>query len=129
MAESIAQQKIARLIQREMSEWITLKRHFGKGAFLTVSLVRLTADMGIAKVYVSVLPEDQLEAVVGELNALAWEARKDISARLRNKMRKMPELAFYGDDTPQEAAKIDDLFRKIQEEEIRKGFHNTTEEV
>ncbi len=129
MAESIAQQKIARLIQRELSEWITLKKNFGQGAFLTVSLVRITADLGIAKIYVSVLPENQLVEVVESLNGMAWEARKDVSAKIRNKVRKIPEFAFYGDDTPQEAAKIEALFKKIEEKDSHKGASESNEDA
>jgi len=116
--ETIVQKKIGKLVQVELS--IILQREaWIKNALITLSVVRMTRDLEIAKIYVSVLPETMHQEVVDFLNKNNWEARKLLSARLKNQLRKMPEIRFFVDDSLAEAAEIEKLISSlnIQKEE------------
>jgi len=112
MEESIVQKKLAKLIQKEVSD-IVMQGKYLQGVMLTVSLVRVTADLSLAKIYVSCFPDQRLEEAATQLNESAWEIRKGLASRIKNKVRKIPELRFYADDTLQEVEKIEELLDKI----------------
>jgi ribosome-binding factor A len=113
MSETVVQKKISRLVQKELSEIIRLGSSYSMGTMVTISIVRITADLGLAKVYVSVFPEDKLLPVVDHLNANVWEIRKSLAQRIRNKLRKMPEVAFYADDTLQEVERMEKILKDL----------------
>jgi ribosome-binding factor A len=116
MGESIVQKKLGKLIQQELSEILGFKSGFLPQGLLTVSQVRVTADLGLAKVYVSFLPDSQLEAAAHALNEHSWEIRKQLAARIRNKVRKIPELNFYADDSYREADRINRMLDEVMQE-------------
>lgn len=113
MSESIVQKKLAKLILQQLGEIIRLTFEGGAGAMITLSQVRVTADLSLAKVYVSVLPDRRLEEMAEALNADAWRLRKELAGRIRNKVRKIPDLRFYPDDSFIHAEKIDSLLNQI----------------
>ena len=115
MGESIVQKKLGKLIQLELSEILGFKSGFLPQGLLTVSQVRVTADLGLAKVYISFLPDTQLEAAATLLNGHSWEIRKQLAGRIRNKVRKIPELNFYADDSFREADRINQLLDEAME--------------
>jgi ribosome-binding factor A len=117
MSETIVQKKLAKLIQQELAD--ILRREFSliSGVLITVRLVRVTGDLSLAKVYLSVLPDEQLNAVVDGYNEHAWHIRKALAGKIRNKVRKIPDLRFYGDDSYQVAERIDQLLHDVQKDE------------
>jgi ribosome-binding factor A len=113
MTESVVQKKISEMIRRELSSILQREVVVVEGALLTISGVRVTADLGLAKVYVTLLPDAELQTVVEKLAEKNWEIRTALARRIRNKLRKMPEVRFYGDDSHQQVAYMDELFKKI----------------
>lgn len=113
MSESIVQKRTAKLIQQELADLFSHEFNFLPGAFLTISQVRIPPDLGLAKVYVSVLPDGRLEEAATTLNENAWEIRLALSKRIRNKLRKMPEVRFYADDSYKEAERINRLLDEM----------------
>lgn len=113
MEESVVQRKIAKLILIEMSTILQREARFGLGTMVTVTLARVTKDLELAKIYVSIYPEDNAKNVVDSLNKNNWELRKLLSARIRNNLKKMPNITFYLDDSLQEAQKIEDLLATL----------------
>ncbi len=113
MEESVVQRKIAKLILIEMSTILQKESRFGLGTMVTVTLARVTKDLELAKIYVSIYPEDNAQSVVDSLNKNNWELRKMLSARIRNNLKKMPNVIFYLDDSLQEAQKIEDLLATL----------------
>lgn len=103
MAESIVQKKLAKLIQQELSDIIPGSGVVPAGALLTVSTVRVTGDLSIAKAYISVFPDKHIQPVLEKLTKRDWEMRKALAQRIRNKVRKIPELRFYPDPSYKEA--------------------------
>lgn len=113
MEESVIQRKIGKLILIEMSTILQKEARFGLGTMITVTIVRVTKDLELAKIYVSIYPEDNAQGVVDSLNKNNWELRKLLSARIRNNLKKMPNVIFYLDDSLQEAQKIEDLLATL----------------
>ena len=111
MSESVVQRKVAKLIQQEIGDILRKTDIAASGVLITVTVVRVTKDLSIAKVYLSTLPDNRLQETVDSLNENTWDIRYQLAARIKNKMRKMPELRFYIDDSFAEAEKIDQIFQ------------------
>ena len=109
MSETNVQKKVARLVKEELSMILSGSLNYFKGSLLTVTVVRMTGDLSIARVYISILPESKLEEAIETLNENSWEVRKALSARIRNKLKKMPELRFFGDDSHKQYERIEEL--------------------
>ncbi|MEO0584249.1 MAG: 30S ribosome-binding factor RbfA [Bacteroidota bacterium] len=117
MSESKVQKKLSKLIQLELSTLLQRDFVYTPGTMLTVNVVRVTPDLGFAKVYVSVFPDAKLQEAVEKLNAHGWEIRKGLAGRIRNKVRTIPELQFFVDDSFAEADRIGKLLNKLKEDE------------
>lgn len=118
--ESTRQKKIARLLERDFGEIFQRlgKDHF-PGALLSVTKVRVTPDLGIARVYVSMFPvkdKDQLLVWVRDNSA---HIRNDLAQRVRHQLRIVPELEFYVDDSLDYQENIDRLLRGEGENPIQ----------
>jgi ribosome-binding factor A len=109
MSESVIQRKVAKLVKAELSHILSFELKYVAGAMITISAVRMTGDLGIAKVYLTVLPAAKLPQVLEALSENNWEVRRALAARIRNKVRKIPELRFFEDDSFEYASRIDDL--------------------
>ena len=111
--ESVRQQKVARLLQKELAEIFRLesKLHY-QGALISVTTVRVAPDMSFAKVYLSFFMAKEIDALFEKINEAKWDIRKKVAARTKGQLRVIPELAFYIDDSLDYAAKIDELLKK-----------------
>lgn len=114
MSETIVQKKLAKLIQQELGTILNRYDKLVKGKIITVSVVRITRDLGLAKVYISLFPDKALEEVVDMLNENTWEIRYQLAGKIKNKIRKIPDLQFYKDDSFQEAERINNLLDSLQ---------------
>ena len=108
MSESIVQKKLGERVRRELSHILNRSATL-KGSMVTISVVRMTADLSIAKVYVSIFPDSHAAQKVEILNENAWDYRHQLAKTIRNEVRKIPELRFLLDDSFQEAEKIERL--------------------
>lgn len=97
--ETKRQIQIGNMIQRELAD-IMLKKFGGlvPHRLLTVTSVRMTSDLGLAKVYLSIFPSEEAGAIVAELNKHIARIRYELGNVIRNDMRRIPELMFYLDD-------------------------------
>jgi ribosome-binding factor A len=106
------QEKIARQIQRDLGDiFIREAAPLLGGAMVTVMSVRISPDMGYAKVYLSIFPFDRHAAVMSTLEANNWFIRKTLGTKLRNQLRIIPELSFFLDDSFEYIDKIDNLLK------------------
>ena len=98
--QSTRQQKVGRELQRDLAEIIRSKgmAAFG-GAMVTVSEVRVSPDLSIAKVYVSIFPSDKQEAVMKLLEENNKAIRGELGRKVAKQLRIVPELDFYLDTT------------------------------
>ena len=96
--ESIRQQKVANIIKKDISKIIN-KMLQNTGVILTISKVRVTQDLQLAKIYFSIFPSNKAPHLLGELKSLKTNIRHTLSQKIRNQMRVVPELLFYVDDS------------------------------
>jgi len=109
--ETTRQQKVSRAILRELG--IYFQRNVGlyaKGGMITVTNVRISPDLGVAKVYLSIFAVADKLAVLNLIKEHAWEVRKYL-AHERNELRVSPELIFYLDDSLDHVERIDQLLK------------------
>ena len=107
------QLKVAREIQKDLAEIIRSKGMavFG-GAMVTVSEVRISPDLSIAKTYVSIFPSAKAQEVMNMLNERNHEIRGELGRRVAKQLRIVPEIAFYLDSSIDYAEHIDELLKK-----------------
>ena len=101
MEESNRQKKIAGVLQNDLAIVLqNMLRESGQsGTILSVSKVKVTTDLSIAKVYVSVFPADKADAITRELNEIKAKVKHKIAQLVKQQLRKMPDLHFYNDDS------------------------------
>ena len=112
--ESKRQQKVARQIQKDLGDIFQRDaQHLVNGAFVTVTAVRMTPELGIARAYLSFLPEKKKDILFEGIQENVRFIRQKLGERVRHQLRIVPELQFYLDDTAEYAAKMDALFANI----------------
>ncbi len=115
--ESIKQRQTASLIHHHLADlFIKNAGKYYSGAFVTITQVRVTPDLLLARIYLSVYNQPDKSATVQTIADNYHVIRHDLGAMLRHKVRRIPELAFYLDDTLDEVDKIEELFGKLKEE-------------
>ena len=99
--ESIRQNKIARLLQKELAEIFQKEsKNLFNGKLVTVTVVRITADLSLAKVYLSIYPLKENDSFSTIVNHQSTKTiRIFLSKRIRHQLRVVPELSFYQDDS------------------------------
>ena len=110
---STRQLKVAREIQKDLAEIIRSKgmAAFG-GAMVTVSEVRVSPDLSVAKAYVSVFPSEKQESVMAILEENNKALRGELGRAVGKQLRIVPELVFYLDTSLDYAAHIEELLKK-----------------
>lgn len=109
---SIRQQKIEKVIQEEIA--IVLQRNAREiclGAMVSVTTVRITQDLSLARCYLSIFAGPPKEEVLANIEANKGRIRGEVGKRLKT-MRKLPNLAFFIDDSLDYAMKIEELLKK-----------------
>ena len=106
----LVQREVARILQREYSDQLQ--------PMVTITRARMTGDLSIAYVYASVMGDDseQREATFKQLKALTPEIRDELASRIRHKVKEIPELKFFLDESMQRAKRMENLFDRIREE-------------
>lgn len=110
--ETTRQNKIARLIQKELSEIFQAQTRSMRGVLVSVSVVRISPDMSYARAYLSVFPSERAEEIVKNINDNMKAIRYELGTRVRYQLRIIPELKFFVDDSLDYAAHIDELLKK-----------------
>jgi len=110
--ETTRQAKIARLIQKELGEIFRQQTAKTRGVLVSVSAVRVSPDLSIARAYLSVFPSDKAGEMIESINASAKTIRYELAQKVRYQLRRTPELAFYLDDTLDYLENIDSLLGK-----------------
>ena len=112
--ESKRQQKVGRQIQKDLGDIFQRDaKHLMGTAFVTVTAVRVSPDLGIARAYLSFLPEKNKQLLFDTVVENTRFIRQKLGERVRHQLRIVPELQFFMDDTAEYAAKMDSLFSGI----------------
>ncbi|MCG3165743.1 MAG: 30S ribosome-binding factor [Bacteroidia bacterium] len=111
--DSTRQNKVNKLLQKELGEFFQREsRTFFGGAFITVSGVRITPDLSIARVHLSIFMEKDKTKVMEKVNELKKEIRKRIGNKVGKQMRIVPNFEFFIDDSLDYVEKIENLLKK-----------------
>ena len=108
---------MGQLIAEEMSD--IFQRHgvnIIEGGMVSISKVMVTPDLLEARVYLSFFKINDPRALLEHIKDRTGEWRKLLGMKVKNQLRRVPELTFYNDDTLDHVAKMDELFKKIEEE-------------
>jgi len=109
--ESTRLKKVERLIQKELSTYFQQHSITYHGKLITVTAVRISPDLSIARVYLSIFPTQDIEKVLEMISADSKKIKFEIGKKIRNQVRKLPDFKFFIDDSLDHAQKIDDLLK------------------
>ena len=109
--ETTRQQKIARLLQKELSEIFRVQTAKMGGVLVSVSAVRVSPDLSIARAYLSIFPSERANEIIDSINHSARSVRYELAQRVRYQLRKTPELTFFIDDSLDYIEHIDNLLK------------------
>ncbi|MEZ0539017.1 30S ribosome-binding factor RbfA [Fibrella arboris] len=113
--ESKRQQKVARQLQKDLGEIFQRELpHAFNGAFITVTNVRVSPDLGIARVYLSFLAAKNKALLMDTIEEKNKTIRQLLGERVRHQLRIVPHLQFFLDDTAEYAEKMDKLFAGLE---------------
>jgi ribosome-binding factor A len=112
-------EKFENLIKEEISLIFLFKLKDPLFGFVTITTVKVSPDLKNAKIYISVLEKEKREEVLGKITGQSKYIRSELASRIRVKF--VPELKFFIDDTIDYVEKIEGLIRKIHEDDDKKG--------
>ncbi|MEK7254242.1 MAG: 30S ribosome-binding factor RbfA [Bacteroidota bacterium] len=113
---TIRQNQVAELIKRNFSTVLQQEGGYiyGTEPFVTVTTVKMTPDLNIAKVYLSVFNTENKQEVILEMENAHHRLKQALTHRIHKQLRRMPELQFYIDDTLDEMYRVEELFKKLE---------------
>lgn len=107
--ETTRQNKIARLIQKDLSNIFQAQTRQTRGILVSVSVVRISPDLSVAKAYLSIFPSSKAEEILKNINEHASQIRYEMGKLQRHQLRIIPELKFFLDDSLDYLENIDKL--------------------
>ena len=120
MEETNRQRKIAGVLQQDLVDVLQRAAQDGmKGVIISVSKVSVTADLGVAKVYLSVFPSDKRGEIIEGVRSNTPLIRHELAQRTKHQLRRMPELLFFGDDSLDYIEDIDKSLKGEDEDPIK----------
>jgi len=112
--ESKRQLKFAKLIQKDLGDIFQKELPtVSAGSLITVTIVRMSPDLGTSKVFLSIFPENKREEVMKNVEDNKSMIRNLLGKRIKNQVRVIPQLLFYLDDTQDEVDKINKIFKNL----------------
>jgi len=109
---TIRQNRIEEVIKEELSVYFQRNaREICLGAMVTVTVVRITPDLSLARCYMSIFAGPSKEEVLENIKENSSKIRGELGKRLKN-MKKLPQYSFHIDDTLEYALEIDELLKK-----------------
>jgi len=106
------QNKIARLLQKELSLIFQGQTRSMHGVMVSVTRVRISPDLSICTAYLSIFPSEQGEELIQNITRNEKQIRYELGTRIRHQMRIIPELRFFIDDSLDYIERIDELLKK-----------------
>ena len=110
--ETTRQHKIARLIQKDMSDILLRYARTLHGVLISVSEVRVSPDLSMAHIYLSVFPQDKVQETMTTIEENTHRLRGELGALERHQLRIIPEIRFHLDETIDRMEHIDELLGK-----------------
>jgi len=117
MEEGKRQKQVGGLIQQEMDDiFRRLNMNMIEGGMVSISSVKVTPDLLEARIYLSFFQVADVKAALKKIEDRAWEIKKELASRVRQQLRRIPEIKYFADDTLDHVFKMEELFKKINEE-------------
>jgi ribosome-binding factor A len=114
MAGTTRQQKFGRLIQKELSDIFQRdKRGVLENAFVSIVDVKVSPDLSVAKIYLSMLLASDKEKVLERINTNKKEIRRALGEKIGKQVRIIPELVFFIDEVEENAKRIEDIIKNL----------------
>ncbi len=115
--ETTRQNKIARLIQKDLSNIFQAQTRQTRGILVSVSVVRVSPDLSVAKAYLSIFPSEKAQDILKNINDHASAIRYEMGKLQRHQLRIIPELKFFLDDSLDYLDNIDRLLSEDKTQE------------
>ena len=106
------QNKIARLLQKELSVIFQQQTRAMRGVMVSVTRTKISPDLSVCTAYLSVFPSERGEEIIKNINANDKTIRYELGTRVRHQLRIIPELRFFIDDSLDYIEHIDELLKK-----------------
>ena len=110
--ESTRQHKIARLIQKDISDILLRYARTLHSTLISVSEVRVSPDLTMAHIYLSIFPQDKVQSTMQQIEENTHKFRGELGLLERHQLRVIPEIKFHLDDTIDRMERIDELLGK-----------------
>jgi ribosome-binding factor A len=115
--ETKRQKQVAGLLKEELSViFQKLGISMMDGGMISISSVKVTPDLFEARVYLSLFQIKDVKATMKKIEERNWEIKKELVSQVKNQLRSMPQLTFFHDDTLDYVSKMEEVFKKINEE-------------
>ena len=106
------QNRIARLLQKELSIIFQQQTRATRGTMVSVTRVKISPDLSVCTAYLSIFPSEKAEQMLRNITANEKQVRYELGTRVRHQLRIIPELRFFIDDSLDYIERIDELLRK-----------------
>lgn len=117
MVEGKRQKQVAAVLQEEMN---LIFRKLGltmiEGGMVSIASIKVTPDLLEARVYVSFFKIENPTTALEHIEKKAWEIKKELSSKVGHQLRRMPVIHYFIDDTLDYVFKMEEVFKKINEE-------------
>src|SRR6187402_2433192 len=114
MAGTTRQQKFSRLIQKELSDIFQRdKRGVLGNTFVTIADVKMSADLSVARIFISMMLAKNKEKTLEQLNLHKREVRKALGDKIGKQVRIIPELIFIMDEVEENAQRLDEIIKNL----------------
>ena len=116
MQEGKRQKQIGGLLFEEISQiFQRLGLNMIDGGMVSISSVKVTPDLLEARVYLSFFQVKDQASVMKKIQERSWEIKKELALKVGKQLRRMPVLQFFLDDTLEHVFKMEEIFKKINE--------------
>jgi ribosome-binding factor A len=118
MQEGKRQKQIGGLIQEEMNTvFQRMSLSIINGAMVSISSVKVTPDLLEARIYLSIFNAKEPKEVMKVIHEKQWDIKKEVAARLKHQLRRIPEIKYFMDDTLDHVFKMEELFKQIKKDD------------
>lgn len=115
MEEGKRQKQVAAVLSEELNDiFRRLSFNMIDGGMISIASVKVTPDLLEARIYLSMYKVADEKAALKKIENRAWEIKKELTARVKNQLRRMPVLKFYIDDTLDQVFKMEELFKQMK---------------
>ncbi len=118
MEEGKRQKQIGGLIQEEINAvFQRMGLSIVNGAMVSISSVKVTPDLLEARIYLSIFNAKEPKEIMKVIHEKQWDVKKELAARVKHQLRRIPEIKYFMDDTLDHVFKMEELFKQIKKDD------------